>query len=293
MFLINNYTLLKQSSDLYLITYGKGIKIANPKLGNILCILKQQDKLEISESSLMELAQQFSIEYQELKKFLVEKLGVLKALAARKFQIIYINSDNEHIASSLKQTLKAEYTVEILDPSQMIFKQKSLVLFYRNNYSHEDFKKLYSVLSDQIYIVTSGIVHNILVIDNIYYKNSGLPSHFSNFNNLLASVQNGLSVTKNNWLLFYRSFLKNQSEHFPDPEINQCQQGYISYCLYQFLSQFTNFWKPPTTLDEFNWFWHVDLNGLNVFKEVAVHSPYSEHDMNLNFEYDEVACVSA
>jgi hypothetical protein len=77
--------------------------------------------------------------------------------------------------------------------------------------------------------------------------------------------------------------MKENVDQFPNPEVTQCQRGYVAYCLQKFASQFTNFWKLPTTLDEINWFWNVDLTSFSVNREVAIHSPYSEYDMNLDF----------
>lgn len=281
MYMINDYQLIERDSDLYLNNYNKGIKISSSKLKQILVLLQKQDKLEISEQQLEDMARQFETEVSELKQVLIEKLSVLKPLTSRKFSCIYINADDDFIADALFDSFNKEYRVEKVDTESFTCQPKSLLLFFRRNYSHQDFKKVFHCLSEDVYLITAGIVHNILVIDNLYYRNSGLPTHFSNFSNLLASVYSNLSVTKNNWLLFYRSLLKDRAEQFPDPKINLSQKGYIAHCLSRFAAQYTHFWNFPMTLDAVNWFWHVDLNGLTVFKEVAVHSPYSEYDMNL------------
>ena len=158
----------------------------------------------------------------------------------------------------------------------------SLVIFYRNNYSSHDFKRFYHHLPDDVYVITAGIIHNILLIDNLYFNQSGLPTHVSNLHQLMSFLNSELPSTKDNWLLFYRSMVKNNIDTFPDPKINSCQQGFVAYSLYQFISQYTHFWKNPTPLDQINWFWHVDLSSFNVHKEVAIHSPFSEYDMKLN-----------
>lgn len=282
MYMINDYRLIEGDGDLYLSNYSKGVRVSNPQLQQVLKCLQKQDKLEVSEQQLKDIACRFAIDFCQLKEVLMDKLSILKPLTPRKFSRLYINADDDFIAEALSDAFKKEYQIERVAPEFSAYQAKSLVIFFRSNYSHQDFKKLFETLAEDVYLLTAGIVHNVLIIDNLYYRNSGLPTHFSNLSNLLASVYSSLSVTKNNWLLFYRSLLKERSEQFPDPEISLPQKGYVAHCLSRFASQFTHFWNFPTTLDAINWFWHVDLNGLTVFKEVAVHSPYSKYDMNLN-----------
>jgi hypothetical protein len=100
----------------------------------------------------------------------------------------------------------------------------------------------------------------------------------------MAYLNSDIPGTKNNWLLFYRELMKNTLNQFPDPEVNSCQRGYIAYCLYQFMSQFTNLWNPPTPIDQVNCFWQADLTNFTIHTEAALHSPFSEYDMKLDLK---------
>lgn len=285
MYVINNFQLISIASDVFLNHYGKGAKISNPHLAKLLEELKSYKKLEISEKQLADLSEKYNIGIEPLKKLLAGQLNIIKPLSSRKFQKIYINSDCETVASLLKQTLTNEYHIEKVAPSYKDYVPNSLIICYRKNYSHPDFKALYENLPEKTYLITAGVIHKLLVIDNIYYKNSGLPSHFSNLHQLTAYLKSDITATKNNWLLFYRELFKHQIETFPEPEINACQSGYIAYCLCQFASQYTNLWQTPTPMDQLNWLWHVDLTNFSVHTEVAMHSPFSEFDMKLNLNY--------
>ena len=288
MYMICNFQLVQVNDALFLNSFNKGIKISSAPLAKILTLLKERKPLEISETELTQLADTCGVDPQALINTLMNKLSLIRPVTARKFQTIYINSDDAIIADFLQDAFNKEYRVELVASDFIEYHAKSLVIFYRANYSHNDFKILYQKLPNDVCIVTAGIVHKILIIDNLYYRGSGLPTHFSNFNNLLAGIHSNLSITKNNWLLFYRSLMQGRSEKFPDPDINLCQKGFITHSLFQFASQFTDFWNIPMTLDNINWFWHVDLTGLNVFKEIAIHSPYSQYDMNLNLAVHEM-----
>lgn len=293
-YMIDDYQLIKTDDTLYLGNYGIGAKIPNEHLGQILATLKNQAKLEIQDEALVELATSHNINPEKLKEVLIDKLNILKPHSSRKCDKIFINTDDVMMAEMVQDGLSKEYEVEIQSDNQYDYPAKSLVLYFRKNYSHQDFKQLYQNLPDNVYIVTAGIIHKTLIIDNLYFNHSGLPSHFSNLNNLLACVHNDIAITKNNWLLFYRQLMKKDIDTFPDPQISKSQTGYIAYCLERFLAQFTNFWKLPTTLDEVNWFWHVDLTSFSVNREVAIHSPYSEYDMNLDISKlaeKEVECL--
>jgi len=282
VYVINDYQLIKTDTELYLSNYGKGVKIPSQTLASILNFLKDQEKLELSSEQLSDLAAKYHLDIDALKKVLIHQLNVLKPLKSRKFSAIYINSDEPLVAELLENTFHHEYTCHLVSENDFNFKPNTLVIFYRKNYSNNAFQTLYQHIDENVYVVTAGVLHKLLIIDNIYFKGSGLPSHFSNLHQLMAYLKSDIPATKNNWLLFYRELCKQKIDEFPEPVINACQRGYIAYCLYQFISQFTNLWDAPTTLDKLNWFWHVDLSNFSVHQEIAIHSPFSEHDMKID-----------
>lgn len=282
MYIINDYQLVASASHVFLSHDNKGAKIANQTLINILKSLQQQAKHEISEEELNLLAVQFSVDIEQLKTVLIKQLDILKPLKTRKFPKMYISSDDELVSSLLYDSFISHYDVLRVSADYLDFSSDSLVLFYRNNYSHTDFKKLYHHLKDGVYVITAGVLNKLLIIDNLYFNGSGLPTHVSTLHQLMAYLHSDVPATKNNWLLYYRGLVKDGIESFPEPAVNACQQGYIAYCLFQFASQFTNLWKKPTPLDQLNWFWQADLTAFTVHREVAIHSPFSEYDMKLD-----------
>lgn len=282
MYIINDYQINTIKSDTYIHSDNKAAKISNQLLRQILSELQQKDKLQVSEDELLQLASQFEINLEQLKKILINQLDILRPLMAKKFSTIYINVNDNLVSTLLKDSLKDRYNIEVVPEDFVHYLSGSLVIFYRSNYSSRDFKRLYHHLPDDVYVVTAGIIHKILLIDNLYFNRSGLPTHVSNLHQLMAYLNSELPATKDNWLLFYRSMVKNNVDEFPEPKINPCQQGFVAYALYQFVSQYTHFWASPTPLDQINWFWHVDLTSFNVHREVAIHSPFSEYDMKLD-----------
>ena len=284
MYVINQYQLVALSSDVYFINSNIGAKIPNPKLAQILTALKQFKKYECTEEQLSALAAEYQVDLITLKRVLIEQLNVIKARLEQKIPLIYINSDDALVTSILQETLDKEFNVEVLAEEVQQFQNDSMVIFYRHNYSHAGFKTLYQNLGENVYLVTAGVLHKLLVIDNLYIAGSGLPTHFSNLHQLMAYLNSDIPATKNNWLLFYREIIKNSMEQFPDPDINSCQRAYIAYCIYQFVSQYTNLWNTPTPLDQINCFWHADLTSFTVHTEAALHSPFSEHDMKIDLK---------
>ena len=282
MYLINDYQLTSIQSDLYIYTDSKAAKISNQILRQVLSDLQQKDKLEMSEEDLEQLAHQYQINMEQLKTILITQLNVLRPLTSKKFTNIYLNIDDALVSMLLKDSFTDRYQVHVVPTNYTDYASGSLVVFYRNNYSSRDFKRLYHHLPDDVYVITAGIIHKILLIDNIYFNHSGLPTHVSNLHQLMGFLNSDLPATKDNWLLFYRSMVKNNVEEFPEPKINTCQQGFVAYSLHQCMSQYTHFWKAPTPLDQINWFWHIDLTNFSVHREVAIHSVFSEYDMKLN-----------
>lgn len=285
MYIINDYQMTLVQSDTYIYTDNKAAKISNPLLNKILADLQQQDKFEISEEDLLGLAQQYQLNIEQLKNILIQQLDILRPLVSNKFSTLYLNVDDPLICSLLKDSFKDRYPIQMVSHDFKDYQSGSLIIFYRSNYSSPDFKRLYHQLPDDVYVITAGIIHKILLIDNLYFNGSGLPTHVSNLHQLMAYLNSELPATKDNWLLFYRSMVKNKVHEFPHPKINACQQGFAAYALFQFASQFTQFWCAPTPLDQINYFWHVDLTNFNVHREVAIHSPFSEYDMKLNLAH--------
>lgn len=284
MYLINDYQLYHTTNTDYIFCDSKAAKIPHKVLFKILQSLKNQKFYQISEEELAALANDFEVEIAVLKNILINQLAILKAQQARKFKKIYLNIADPLITEILQATYKDYYPVEVIQKDNYNYDKESLVIFYRNNYSNSDFKKVYYNLNAEVYLITAGIIHNILVLDNIYFKGSGLPTHISNLHQLIAFLHSNIPASKDNWLLFYRSLVKNNVENFPDPCINTAQKSYVAALIYQFAEQFTGFWKAPTLLDQIKYFWHVDLTNFKVHKEVAVHSSFSQYDMKLDLE---------
>lgn len=285
MYVINEYQLLNVVDEVYLSTTKLGAKIPHPQLIALLQALKVLDKKECTEEQLCLLAQQQQLDLTLVKKILIEKLNVLKPMKAQKIPLIYINSDDELVAKLLQETLEKEYTVLVVPERYSQFDREGLLIFYRTNYSNKDFKTLYQKLHEQLYLITAGVVHQLLMIDNLYQMNSGLPTHFSNLHHLMSYLNSDIPATKNNWLLFYRELSKKSLEILPTPQLNSCQRAYIAYCLHQFISQYTHLWGPPTPLDQINHFWQADLNSFSIHTEAALHSPFSEYDMRINLPH--------
>ena len=282
MYIINDYQINTIGSDTYINSDSKAAKISHPILRQILSALQLQNNLEISEDELLLLAAQFQLNLDQLKNILINQLDILRPLKAKKFSTIYINTNDPLISAPLTASLQDRYNIEVVSQHFVNYSSGSLVIFYRSNYSSHDFKHLYHSLPNDVYVVTAGVIHKILLIDNLYFNGSGLPTHVSNLHQIMAYLNSELPATKDNWLLFYRSMVKNNVDEFPEPKINPCQQGFVAYALYQFVLQYTHFWSSPTPLDQINWFWHVDLTSFNVHREVAIHSPFSEYDMKLD-----------
>lgn len=283
---INNFSTHDLDNSLLIYNKRTGIKLKSEGLKKVITYIKDHHKFVISEKELKLICDSNNIDYNQASEFMVNKLNILIPKTERMFEKIILNVDDKTILNLLEQTFVNELHVEVSNDWQYSDNDTTLTLFYRNNYSSPDYKQLYASIKASDYIITAGNIASTLVIDNIYFKNSGLPSHFSSLNNVITTINSSLSITKNNWLLFYRELVKNDIYEFPEPDLNTCQKSYVTYCLYRFIRQFTNFSSAPTTLDSLNWFWHVSLENFEIFKEVATHSPYSEVDMNLNIAHE-------
>lgn len=282
MYSINDFEIGLIEQDAYVVHDTKAAKISNVGIRSILQDLKSRANHELSDEHLQVLALAHQVDVSALKKLLIEKLDILRPLSDRKFEHIYINCDDALISELLCEALAKYYKITPVSKDRLDFSAHSLVLFYRANYTSLDYAALHQSLDKHVYVITAGLIGNLLVIDNIYFKGSGLATHTSNLHQLFHFLESGLEATKDNWLLFYRTLLKSNIRTFPTPNINACEKGFAAYCLYKFVAQFTDFWSAPLTTDQLNWFWHVDLKKSKISKEVAIHSPFSEFDMNLN-----------
>ena len=264
MYVINAYEIIDICSESYILSCAIGAKISSHNLTEILIALDKQEKREISEKKLEDMALNYAVDIQELKQILISKLRILTPLLSRKIPSIYLNSDDKLIENLICDTLKMEYTVHCCPIDFLDFQTPSLVIYYRQNYSNRDFKKVYPALKDDVYLITCGVLHHQLMIDNIYFNHSGLPTHFSNFHHVM------MDTSQNDCLSFYRSLYQRDEEVFPLLTLNACQRGYIAYSIYQFLARFIRFDGQPTPHDLINWRWQVDLLKFGVQKDVAI-----------------------
>lgn len=273
MYVISAYEVVNVYSESYFLSCALGAKIPSHTLKHILIELNQQEKREISEKKLMDMAFDYNVDIQALKQILISKLHVLRPLLSRKVPVIYLNADDELVEKLIGDTLKTEYQIHCCPNDFLDFQMPSLVIYYRQNYADPDFKRVHQALLDDVYLITCGVLHHQLVIDNIYFNHSGLPTHFSNLHDLMMGLNPGDAASKNDSLSFYRDLYKHQIEPFPRLTLNPCQRGYIAYAINQFLARFVKFDGPPTPYDAINWRWHVDLLKFGLQKEVAILEP--------------------
>ena len=266
VYVINPYEIIDSCSERYILNRIMAAKIPSHTLADILIELNQQEKREISEKKLCAIALQYEVNIDELKQILISKLRILAPLLSRKIPLIYINSDDELVEKLLCDTLKMDYNVQCCPNEFLDFQPASLVIYFRRNYSDPDLKQACRTLMDDVYLITCGVLHHQLLIDNIYFNHSGLPTHASNLHDAMSAQ----AASKNNSLSFYRLLYTSQIETFPMLPLNPCQRGYIAYSIYQFLARFVNFDGQPTPHDAINWRWQVDLLTFGVQKEVAI-----------------------
>ena len=270
VYVINAYDIIDINSEHYFLSCAMGAKLSSHTLTHILMALNQQEKREITEKKLMDIAQQHEVDIADLKQILISKLHVLKPLLSKKIPSIYLNSDDELVEKLICDTLKNEYQVHGYANDFLEFKTPSLVIYYRQNYLDNDFKRVQQALMDDVYLITCGVLHHQLVIDNIYFNHSGLPTHCSNVHDLMTESSSDGIPSKNDSLSFYRGLYQSQIEAFPTLSLSPCQRGYIAYAIYQFMARFVKFDGQPTPYDAINWRWHVDLLTFGVQKEVAI-----------------------
>ena len=270
VYVIKAYEITDIGSESYILSFMMGAKISSTTLTQILIALNQQEKREISEKELTDIALHYEVDIEELKWLLISKLQVLAPLFSRKIPAIYLNFDDELVEKLLGDTLKVEYNVHRCASDLLDFQTPSLVIYYRQNYSDPDFKKVYESLKEDMYLITCGVLHHQLVIDNIYFNHSGLPTHFSNLHSLMIDSSSSDLLGKKDCLSLYRGLYQRQIETFPTLSLNPCQRGYIAYSIHQFLARFVKFDGQPTPHDALNWRWQVDLFKFGVEKEVAI-----------------------
>lgn len=273
MYVISAYEVVDVGSESYFLTCALGAKIPSHALTRILMALNQQEKREISEEELMEMAFNYHVDLQALKHILISKLHILKPLLSRKIPVIYLSADDTLVETLIGDTLKAEYPVHDCPNDFLNVQTPSLIIYYRQNYADPDFKRIHQALPDDVYLITCGVLHHQLVIDNIYFNHSGLPTHFSNLHALMMDLNPDHAVSNKDSLSFYRGLYKRQIEPFPRLTLNSCQRGYIAYAINQFLARFVKFDGLPTPYDAINWRWRVDLLKFGLQKEVAILEP--------------------
>lgn len=271
MYLIHDYQIVDISSEHYLLSARLIVKLSSQVLVHILMELNQQEQREISETKLLGIAQRFQVDIHVLKQFLIVQHAILRPLASRKVPSMYLNCDDPLVEQLIGDSLKREHNVNCCEEDRVDFQSPSLVIFYRKNYSSPDFKHVYESLQDGVYLITCGVLYQQLIIDNIYFKRSGLPTHASNFYDLMrGSSSEEIPGTNLHGLSFYRELFERDIEELPALSLSTCQRGYIAYAIEQFLACYVKFDGRPTPFDAINWRWQVDLLTFGVQKNIAI-----------------------
>ncbi len=261
MYLIKTFSLIEVCSDHYLLNPSISAKIPSVTLRDILFALEQQEKHEITEEQLHCLANKYAVDFTELKHILLSTLRLIKPLLPRKLRHIYIQTDDELVATLLRETLETHYTVldySTINPNQPT---PALLIYYRQNYSSPDLKAIQQTLPDQIYLITGGVIHDQLILDNLYFNHSGLPTHADHLAHLLTEQDESFA--------FYRKLIERDIHEFPLLPLNACQRGYIAYAIHQFIKHLTHFDDHPATFDTLNWQWRVHLSTFDIQKRIT------------------------
>lgn len=261
MYLIKAFSLIDICADHYLLHLSISAKISSETLRNILYALKQQKKNEITEQQLIRLANTNGVDFEALKHTLSSTLRLIKPLLPRKFQQIYIQADDELVSTLLRETLQTHYTVGDYSTINQNQPAPSLLIYFRQNYSDPDLNLIQQTLPDQIYLITCGVIHDQLILDNLYFNRSGLPSHADHLAQLLAEQDTQLA--------FYRKLIDRNIHELPLLPLNSCQRGYIAHAIHQFVTRLTHFDDRPAAFDTLNWRWRIDLSSFDIQKEIA------------------------
>jgi McbB family protein len=274
MFIVRPFVIYNAASSYYCYSNQTSAKITNDNLLQLLQHLLQEKTHELTKQELEQLAAQYNLNGDVVRRFLVESLRILSSKNEERFQYLYIMSDNHYIQQALSDEFSRHYGLTVIPKMDFspITTEKSLIVFFNQEYKEHEFKKLYSLSNhSDSYFVTSFLVDNYLIIDNIYNKNKGTPCHFCGTNQLRATTLTSPDISYFNWLVFYRQLLKGGFVSFPAAPMSMLSRALTTYSLGKFVKQFIDPFGRELYQDNISEFWHVNLDKNKVEKESAMH----------------------
>ncbi len=273
-FIVKPFVIYNIASYSYCYSSHTSAKITNDNLLQLLQHLLQKNTHELQKQEFEQLAMQYHLQSDVVLRFLVEDLRVLSLKNEDRFQYLYIMSDNSYVQDALCDEFSRHYGLTVIPQMDFspITTEKSLIVFFNQEYKEHEFKKLYDLShSPDSYFVTSFLADKYLVIDNIYNKNKGAPCHFCGTEQLRTTAVTSPDITHFGWLVFYRQLLKGGFTSFPSAPLTMLNKALVTYSLGKFIKQFIDPFSYELYQDHINEFWHVNLDKNKIEKEPAMH----------------------
>jgi len=272
-----DFVLQNKQNDIFLETNHFSAKVKHKGLLAFLTTLQQQHVTQLSEDEFYKLAQDSNIRYQVLENFLVSQAGILKVeLGQNNFDSVVIIGEGEVeqlLSSAIEETrlVKAVRAFE----GQDIPQENAILVSFSNSLQSKRIKQIYDASSDdKNYIITSYLLGKHLVIDNPHCAHFGLPCHFCHIERLKQNSGLVPTANKKSWLSYFHHMLKQEDEGLFEPSLPKIYNQYISYCLFQFVRRFIDPFYEAMHYDEYNQFWHVQLDKMTITKEDANFWPF-------------------
>lgn len=273
----SSFSLYDSEGASYIQSSKFSAKIKHTGLKNFLGYLLQNKLGNITQSELDVLANKYEVDTKALQDFLVAQTGLLKVnISDNHFDNFVIYGEND-VSKFISDAIQDKFKINIqhINGNAEINSSNTIVLCYLPAYHPEKIQELYSNISDRDnYIITSYLMNDHLIIDNIFSKNAGLPCHFCHLERLKINSKLIPAGQNKSWLSYYREVLRKNNSALFETTLPAITKQYIAYCHYQFIRRLIDPFCSEWHYDQYNHFWHIHLEKMTITKEAASFWPY-------------------
>lgn len=272
---IKPFRLYSNNKKEFIYTPGYSCEIKHKSLSNLLKKLEETTN-HITLNDLEKLCFEVDIPSKQVQEILIKTLNILSPLEDLYIpNVAIVSGDNfvtKIIVNDMKQIASSVSHYDNIDDLPKTWNERTQIIYLGLKHSKEKITQLYNRCSgENCFIVTSYLLNDCFIIDNLYNDKENVPNHFENLMRL-QQLLNIRQFGQEDWLSFYRSLLDNDIFQLPAIKASESQKALMAGALFQFAAPFLKAYYEYLPQERFLETWCINLSSFAITKTKAIKS---------------------
>jgi len=274
--LIRKYELSESNQGVYLYTPEISAKIKNKKMISLLNLIKNKNIMEINDDVFDNMLLELELTPKVAKEYLQNELKILSYSGSDKFDELLICTNDNEITESIAKYFEKGYDLQVYtDVTQFNISDKTLIVAFQKNYQQSFIDNIYQLShAHNSWVITSYVVSNHFIIDNMFNDKKGMPCHFCNLNRHKNIIMSQNNLKKTSWINYCREIFNEKNFSLPSIPISHLEKWLILFWLVKRVKSFVNpygFTQFVNDVSQYHW---INLLTGDSYHEQAVHWPF-------------------